>query len=201
MSQHFALLTAHNREGLADFAASLGHLGFSFVASRGTAQFLREHQLPVEDVEAITGYPPLVGKQGIKLIHPKIFGGILADPTIPEHLHDMETHGIHRFEIVVCNFYPFEETITKNAFSHEEALFNLDIGGPAMVRCAAKNYANVIIIVDPTDYPQVLRELEHTDSVSKATRQALAVKAFDYTKRYDELILEYLKATFKEHGS
>lgn len=195
----YALLTAHYRHDLDTFATELHKLGFAFVASRGTAAFLRNHKLPVEDAESITGYPPLVGKQGIKLIHPKIFSGILADPENPDHVHDLEKHGIHRFEIVVCNFYPFEETLRTPGFTHADALHNLDIGGPAMVRCAAKNYRNVIIITDPADYTVVLKELR-AGNITNTTRQYLALKAFAYTKQYDELIISYLQTAFQNNA-
>ena len=195
--QKYAFLTVRNKKNFKEFALGLVKNGFKIVASRGTAAYLREFGIKVIDVETITGYPPLVGVQGIKIIHPKIFSGVLADKNSPEHLADLKKYDIPRFEIVACNFYPFEESISKKIINHDEAIFNLDIGGPAVVRCAAKNYKNVAILTDPADYKQVLKEINKSGGVTEETRKKLSLKAFKYVHRYDTLIIKYLSRFFK----
>ncbi|MBI3633826.1 MAG: hypothetical protein HY226_06085 [Candidatus Vogelbacteria bacterium] len=196
-TERFALLTVNDKTGIESFAKELVGLGFKIVASRKTAAYLRSHNISVIDVEKITGYPPLVGIQGIKIIHPKIFSGVLADKNKKEDLADLKKYKIPRFEIVACNFYPFEASIAKENIDHDEAIFNLDIGGPAVVRCAAKNYKNVSIITDVRDYGRVVSELKDGE-VSLKFRQELSLKAFRYTFKYDASIIKYLSGVFKK---
>lgn len=199
-SKKYALITVSNRKGLAKFARKLKELDFEIIASKNTAKFLKNHRINSTDVKEITGYEPIMGKHGIKLIHPKIFGAILADPKIKSHRKDMKKHKINPFSLVVCNFYPFEKTISKNRFKHETAIYNLDIGGPAIVRCAAKNYKNVSIIVDPSDYQLVLDCLENFEEIPLKIRKYFSLKAFKYTSKYDAAIITYLEDAFAKDG-
>lgn len=193
----FAFLTVNDKRNIEKFAEGLVKRGFKIVASRKTAAYLRQFGIRVIDVEKITGYPPLVGVQGIKIIHPKIFSGVLADKNNKEHTADLKKYKIPRFDIVACNFYPFEESISKKAVDHSEAIFNLDIGGPAVVRCAAKNYKNVAILTDIKDYAKVLNELDKFGVVTERTRELFSLKAFKYAHKYDSLIIKYLSNFFK----
>lgn len=194
----FALLTVSDKRGIVKFAAELRRLGFELVGSLKTARLLKKNKIKVTEVSLITQYPAIMGKQGIKLIHPKIFGAILADKKKRKHLAECKKYEINPFDIVVCNFYPFGKTISEKKGDHAAALFNLDIGGPAMVRCAAKNYQNVVIIVDVKDYASILRELRATGDISLKTRKKLSLKAFRYAYRYDEAIIRYLAKKFNE---
>ncbi len=196
-NKKYALITVSDRRGLLPFAAALKTLDFEIITSKRTTQFLRKHGLEVTEVPEITGYQPIIGKQGIKLIHPKIFGAILADENKREHQEDLKKYNINPFKLVVCNFYPFEKTISKKDFQHETAMYNLDIGGPAMVRCAAKNYNNVTVITAPEDYEMVLGELKSKGDVPLEIRKSLSLKAFRYVHNYDELIITYLSSAFE----
>jgi len=193
----FAFLTVNNKQDVEKLASGLIKQGFKIVASRKTSAYLRGLKIEVIDVETITGYPPLVGVQGIKILHPKIFSGVLADKSDPEHIADLKKYKIPRFDIVACNFYPFESSISKKKVDHDEAIFNLDIGGPAVVRCAAKNYKNVAILTDIKDYGRVLGEIEKFGEVTNKTRERLSLKAFKYAHKYDTLIIKYLSNVFK----
>lgn len=181
----YALLTVSDRTGLEEFACGLCNLGFSIIASDGTAQFLRERGIEVTRVEDYTKQRAVMQPQGIKLIHPKIFGGILADLNNPNHVKDLADFDIVPFEVVACNFYPFEK---------DQRIINVDIGGPAMARCAAKNYQRVTVIVDPSDYPRVLKELQ-SGGVTESTRRELARRAFEASVRHDEAILAFLEGS------
>lgn len=196
--KRYALITVSNRKGIVPFARSLIKLNFKIVSSKRTAQFLKRHNVKAIEVSKITGYPSIMGKQGIKLIHPKIFGAILANPHIKNDQEDMKKYRIHPFELVVCNFYPFEKVISKKRINHKKAIYHLDIGGPAMVRCAAKNYRNTTIIVDPSDYNLILNCLTIFGDVPVKIRKSLSLKAFNYVSKYDHSIINYLENTFKE---
>lgn len=179
----YALLTVSDRTGLEDFAHGLEKLDFSLIASEGTSRYLEEHNIKSTKVEAYTGQRAVMQPQGIKLIHPKIFGGILADLDNPSHVKDLSDFGIFPFEIVACNFYPFEK---------DAKIMNIDIGGPAMARCAAKNYKRVAVVTDPADYGAILEELEKKSSISAETRLYLAKKAFRASIKHDEEIISFL---------
>jgi hypothetical protein len=198
--KRFALVSVSDRTGIVQFARELKKLGFEIIASRKTAELLRQSNLDVTEVSTITKYPPIIGRKGIKLIHPLIFGGILVDKTKKEHLRDLKKYGIKPFEIVVCNFYPFEKVVSRKGFKHEKAVENIDIGGPAMVRCAVKNYKNVAVLFDPKDYQGVLDELKLTGRVSMWLKKQLALKAFNYTRSYDEHIVKYLSSVFNKNS-
>lgn len=189
--KRYALLSVYDKKGLTQFAKGLKELGFELVSSGGTAKFLRKAGLKVTEVAKITKYPHMLGGR-VKTLHPLIHGGILADRTDKAHLKDVKKFGINLFDLVVCNLYPFEEVTSRKNFTHDEAIENIDIGGPTMVRAAAKNHKNVAIVVDPTDYDFVLKELKGEGKIALDTRERLALKAYRHTAQYDALIVRYL---------
>jgi phosphoribosylaminoimidazolecarboxamide formyltransferase/IMP cyclohydrolase len=195
--KRYALLSVSNKKGLDKFAKELRKLGFKIISSGGTAKFLRKAGLRVTEVSKLTKYPHMLGGR-VKTLHPVIHGAILADQTNPQHLKELKKYGINPFQIVVCNLYPFEKVINKASFKHEEAIENIDIGGPCMVRAAAKNHKSVAVVVDPRDYKMVLNELKKKGQISFGTKEKLALKAFKHTKCYDSIIVRYLLDKFEE---
>src|SRR5574341_412788 len=189
-----ALLSVSDKTGLLEFAGGLARLGVALISTGGTAKALRDAGLAVTDVSAVTGFPEMLDGR-VKTLHPKIHGSILARWDDPNHARQCAQHGIERIDMVVVNLYPFEATVARPGVSRAEAIEQIDIGGPAMVRAAAKNHAHVAVVVDPVDYADVLRELEHGNgALSDAARGRLAQKAFAHTARYDTIIAEYLAA-------
>jgi len=176
-----ALLSVYDKSGIVEFAESLHELGWSLVSSGGTARAIADAGIPVTDVAELTGLPAILGHRVVTL-HPKIHGGILADPTDAEHVADMALHGIEPIDLVVVNLYPF---------SSDPGIGLIDIGGPAMVRAAAKNHANVGVLVDPADYQPVLDELRAGGVLTDATRRRLARTAFAHTASYDAAIVTW----------
>jgi len=176
-----ALLSVYDKSGIAEFAESLHELGWSLVSSGGTARAIADAGIPVTDVAELTGLPAILGHRVVTL-HPKIHGGILADPTDAEHVADMAHHGIEPIDLVVVNLYPF---------SSDPGIGLIDIGGPAMVRAAAKNHAHVGVLVDPADYQPVLDELRAGGVLTDATRRRLARTAFAHTASYDAAIVTW----------
>jgi len=186
-----ALLSVYDKSGIVEFARELQQLGWDLVSSGGTARVIAEAGIPVTDVADITGFPAILGHRVVTL-HPKIHGGILADPTNAEHRADMETYGIESIDLVVANLYPF---------SAEPSIELIDIGGPTMVRGAAKNHAHVAIVTGPSHYSQVLAELKAEGSLSQETRTRLARDAFAHTASYDAEILAWFDAGMPTSGS
>jgi phosphoribosylaminoimidazolecarboxamide formyltransferase/IMP cyclohydrolase len=187
---HTALISVSDKTGIVEFARGLSGLGIEIVSTGGTAHLLRDNKLPVKDVSELTGFPEMMDGR-VKTLHPKIHGGILALRNNPEHLAQMAAHGIVPIDIVVVNLYPFEATVARGA-PFMEAIENIDIGGPSLIRAAAKNHTEVGVIVDPEDYPVVLDELKQNDgSLSSATHFRLLCKAFQHTSRYDGAISNY----------
>lgn len=192
-----ALLSVYDKKGLAQFAKGLLKLGFEIVSSGGTAKALKKAGVKVTEVAKLTKYPPMLGSR-VKTLHPLIHGGILANRSLKDHRADMKKYGIRPIDIVAVNLYPFEDTIAKPKCTLEEAVEQIDIGGPAMVRASAKNFKDVSIIVDPADYPTILRELQENNCLtSYETRKGLAIKAFRHTKLYDTAICAYLARKFE----
>ena len=191
-----ALISVSDRAGLVKLTRELRDLGFSFVASGRNADYLERHGIGATKTSKLTGWPPIMNPQGVKTIHPRLFGGVFINPRKKSHINDAKRFRIIPFEIVVYNFYPFEKTIARKGFKHKDAIRNLDIGGPAMVRAAAKHYMFRTIIVDPNDYKRVAAELRKNNEVSLATRQELALKAFDRCVEYDRAIAKYLRGVF-----
>ncbi|MFA4844493.1 MAG: bifunctional phosphoribosylaminoimidazolecarboxamide formyltransferase/IMP cyclohydrolase [Candidatus Margulisiibacteriota bacterium] len=192
-NKKYALISVYDKAGLAGFAKELKGLGFEIISSGGTAKFLKKSGFKVTEVAKITKYPQMLDGR-VKTLHPLIHGGILADRRNKAHLKELKKFKITPFEIVVCNLYPFEEVTARKSFTHDEAIENIDIGGPAMVRAAAKNHQNVAVVVDPGDYVEIIKELKAAGSVPLATRERLAFKAFKHTAQYDTLISRYFSA-------
>jgi len=188
-----ALISVSNKEGAAEFARSLAAMGVEILSTGGTARALKEAGIPVKDVAEFTGFPEMLDGR-VKTLHPRIHGGLLARRDDPTHLAQMKQHNLEPIDLVAVNLYPFEATVAKPNCSFEEAIENIDIGGPAMLRSSAKNFDHVTVIVDPRDYPKVLAEIQAGDgTVSKETRLELAKKVFLHTARYDSVISTYLE--------
>ena len=187
-----AIISVSDKKGIVDFAKGLSKHKVTILSTGGTAKMLRENGVEVEDVSHYTGFPEMLDGR-VKTLHPKIHGGLLGQRSNPEHVKKMEEHGIEPIDMILVNLYPFEATIAKETCSLEEAIENIDIGGPTMLRSAAKNYPDVTVIVDPEDYKSVLDEMEETQGeVSVETNFRLAKKVFQLTARYDGAISNYL---------
>jgi phosphoribosylaminoimidazolecarboxamide formyltransferase/IMP cyclohydrolase len=187
-----ALISLSNKHGALEFAAGLVAHGVNLLSTGGTARMLRDAGLPVTEVGDYTGFPEMLDGR-VKTLHPKIHAGILARRDLPEHLRTLEQHDIPTIDLVCVNLYPFRETIAKAGVTLDEAIENIDIGGPAMVRSSAKNYPGVAVVTDPQDYAALLAEMASSDGqLSLGTRFRLARKAFVHTARYDAAIANWL---------
>jgi len=184
-----ALVSVSDKKGVLELGRRLAKLGVEILSTGGTARALREAGVPVKDVSEFTGFPEMLDGR-VKTLHPRVHGGILGRAT-DEHREQMRKHGIDAIDLVVVNLYPFRETVARGA-SFEEVIENIDIGGPAMVRSAAKNHERVAIVVDPDDYGRVLAELERTGEIPQSLRFDLCRKAFAHTAAYDGAIAAYL---------
>jgi phosphoribosylaminoimidazolecarboxamide formyltransferase/IMP cyclohydrolase len=188
-----ALISVFDKTGVADFAKALAALGIDLVSTGGTHKLIAGTGATVRDIADLTGFPEMMDGR-VKTLHPKVHGGLLAVRDNPEHRAAMDAHDIGPIDLVVVNLYPFEETIARGA-SYDETIENIDIGGPAMIRSAAKNHAYVTVIVDPTDYPMVLDSIRQTGGVPYETRQKLAAKAYARTAAYDAVISNWFAKT------
>ncbi len=186
-----ALVSVSDKTGIIELARGLSGLGYEILSTGGTAKGLREAGLTVTEVAAYTGFPEILDGR-VKTLHPKIHGGLLGRRKDPKHVAEMAQHGIGPIDVVVVNLYPFEATISKPGCSFDEAVENIDIGGPSMLRSAAKNHAEVVVVVDPADYGDVLEALRGGE-VPLAVRRDLARKVFHHTSRYDGMIAGYLE--------
>jgi len=186
-----ALISVTDKTGIVEFAKKLSSFGVEILSTGGTAAQLRKSSIKVKDVSEYTGFPEMMDGR-LKTLHPKIHGGLLALRDNPEHIKAMKEHGIEPIDMVVINLYRFEDTVAKEGCTLEAAIENIDIGGPTMLRAAAKNYRFVSVITDPADYSLILKEMEKTGGkVSEATNFNLAVKTFQTTARYDGAISNY----------
>jgi phosphoribosylaminoimidazolecarboxamide formyltransferase/IMP cyclohydrolase len=185
-----AILSVHNKTGLVEFAQGLASLGWTLLASGGTAKLLRDNNIPVTEVADYTQSPEILGGR-VKTLHPAVHGGLLARPTEEDH-QQLLNLGWDYIDLVAVNLYPFEETIAKPNVTYADAIENIDIGGVTLIRAAAKNHERVTLICDPADYSSVLDELR-AGGISAQTRTKLAVKGFASTAHYDAAIHAYLK--------
>ena len=185
-----ALVSVSDKAGLGPFVKSLVELGFEIVSTGGTRKFLEDQQIPVTDITTYTGFPEMMEGR-LKTLHPKVHGGLLGRPDHDDDVKSMQTHGILPFELVVCNLYPFEATIARPMVTVSEAIENIDIGGPSMVRSAAKNHAHLGVVTQPAQYPSILEELRQGRLSAEFKRQ-LAAAAFEMTARYDRAIADYM---------
>jgi phosphoribosylaminoimidazolecarboxamide formyltransferase/IMP cyclohydrolase len=190
-----AVIGVSDKTGIVEFARGLSAMGVELISTSGTAKVLRDSGIPVKEVSEVTGSPEMLDGR-VKTLHPKIHGGILALRNRKEHMQQLEEHGIGEIDLVVVNLYPFERTISQKNFKHEDAVENIDIGGPTLIRAAAKNYESVGVVVDPSDYLELINELKKDKSLSLHTRERLATKAFQHTARYDALISNYFEKKF-----
>lgn len=187
-----ALISVSDKREIESFALGLNEMGIEILSTGGTASLLKKNGIPIISVSDYTGFPEMLNGR-IKTLHPKIHGGLLGQRNKKEHLDKMEEHGIKPIDMVVVNLYPFEEAIAKEGCTLSEAIENIDIGGPTMLRSASKNYTDVTVIVDPEDYEIVLKEMREKDGhVSVETNFLLAKKVFQTTARYDGAISNYL---------
>jgi phosphoribosylaminoimidazolecarboxamide formyltransferase / IMP cyclohydrolase len=196
-----ALVSVHDKTGVVDFAKGLADLGVEILSTGGTARLLRDSGVPVVDVAQVTGFPEMLDGR-VKTLHPKVHGGILARRDTPAHMQALEAHGIGPIDLVVVALYPFEQTVAKPGVTLEEAIENIDIGGPSMIRGAAKNHGGVGVVTDPSQYAPVLDELRKSGgALSDETRAGLAREAFRRTSQYDAAIAAYLESGTESGGS
>jgi phosphoribosylaminoimidazolecarboxamide formyltransferase/IMP cyclohydrolase len=186
-----ALASVHDKTGLVELGQALAALGIEIVSTGGTARLLRDAGVPVREVSDVTGFPEMMDGR-VKTLHPKIHGGILARRDVPEHVAALEQHGIPPIDLVISSLYPFEATVARPGVTRAEAIEQIDVGGPAMIRAAAKNHASVAVVTDPGQYAAVLGELRETGALGDETRARLAHEAFRRTAEYDAAIAEYL---------
>jgi phosphoribosylaminoimidazolecarboxamide formyltransferase/IMP cyclohydrolase len=187
-----ALISVYDKTGIVEFAKELNKLGIEIISTGGTAILLKKYGISVKTVSDVTKFPEILDGR-VKTLHPMISGGILAVRGKKEHMEELKEHDIKPIDIVICNLYPFEKVTSKDNVDLEEALENIDVGGPNMIRAAAKNFENVVVIVDPSRYYQVLQELKRNGDVSKETRSDLAIEAFKRTAKYDWIIYDFLE--------
>jgi len=186
-----ALISVSDKEGVVELASQLAALGVMLLSTGGTAKLLQQAGLAVTEVSDYTGFPEMLDGR-VKTLHPKVHGGLLARRDSPEHMAAIEAHGIGRIDLLVVNLYPFQQTVARLDCTLEDAIENIDIGGPAMLRAAAKNHSGVAVVVDPKDYRRVLGEIREHGVVADTTRFELARKVFAHTARYDGAIANWL---------
>ncbi|MEJ5989684.1 bifunctional phosphoribosylaminoimidazolecarboxamide formyltransferase/IMP cyclohydrolase [Ramlibacter sp. PS3R-8] len=194
-----ALLSVSDKTGIVELAKALHGFGVRLLSTGGTAKLLADAGLPVTEVAELTGFPEMLDGR-VKTLHPKVHGGLLARRDLPEHVAALQRHGIDTIDILVVNLYPFEQTVAKAGCTLEDAIENIDIGGPAMVRSGAKNWKDVAVLTDASQYAQVLGELQSAGQVSQPTKFKLSVAAFNRISNYDAAISDYLSA-LQEDGS
>ena len=186
-----ALISVSDKTGILEFSRELHGLGIKLLSTGGTAKLLADNGLPVTEVADHTGFPEMLDGR-VKTLHPKIHGGLLARRDLPEHMSAIQAHGIETIDLLIVNLYPFEATVAKAGCTLEDAIENIDIGGPAMVRSAAKNWKDVGVLTDASQYASVLAELKTAGKLSDATKFALSVAAFNRISQYDGAISDYL---------
>jgi len=186
-----AIISVSDKSGVTDFAKGLSKLGYEILSTGGTKKELEAARVPVKSVSEITGFPEILDGR-VKTLHPAVHGGILANRKIAAHMEELAKHHVGEINLVAVNLYPFVQTVSKEGVSLDEALENIDIGGPTMIRAAAKNFPSVIVVVDPADYPLVLEKLQKGD-LPLAERKRLAQKAFQHVAVYDTAISQYLR--------
>jgi phosphoribosylaminoimidazolecarboxamide formyltransferase/IMP cyclohydrolase len=186
-----ALVSVSNKDGIIPFVTELVEQGIEVISTGGTKSLLQQNGVKVTGISEVTGFPEIMDGR-VKTLHPNIHGGLLAVRSNPDHMKQLEENSILPIDLVVVNLYPFKETISKQDVTFDDAIENIDIGGPTMLRSAAKNHQDVAVVVDPADYAEVLEQIKSEKEVTIATKQKLAAKVFRHTASYDALIAEYL---------
>jgi len=189
-----AIISVSNKDGVVDFAKGLVELGFEIVSTGGTRRALQEAGLEIGAISDLTGFPEILGGR-VKTLHPAIYSGILARRCVPEDMAIIEKMSLPLFHVVAVNLYPFQETIAKEGVTLEEAIEQIDIGGPSMLRATAKSHPDVAPVVDPADYDKVLQELRDGGPDAKERRR-LAAKVYAHTSQYHAAIAEYLQSVY-----
>ena len=192
-----ALLSVSDKTGIVELGKFLSEKVVEIISTGGTMKALRDAGVPVTYVSDVTGFPEIMDGR-VKTLNPKIHGAILAVRSNPEHMQALAEHNITPIDLVVVNLYPFRETISKPGVTEAEAIENIDIGGPAMVRASAKNFKDVVIVTYPRRYAQLMEMLEKDGDIDARTRKELAFEAFSHTAEYDTMISEYLKKQLAE---
>lgn len=187
-----ALISLTDKSGIEDFAKELAALGVEILSTGGTAAKMRESGIEVMDVSEFTGFPEMLDGR-VKTLHPKVHGGILNQRDNADHKKQCDEHGLKNIDLIAVNLYAFEKTVADPNCSLADAIENIDIGGPTMLRASAKNFQDVTVIVDPADYPQVLKEMKETGNTTLKTRFRLAAKVFALTSTYDTTISAWLE--------
>ncbi len=201
-----ALISLTDKSGIEDFASELSAMGLELLSTGGTAKKLRDAGLEVIDVADFTGFPEMLGGR-VKTLHPRVHGGILNQRDNPEHRQQCSEHGLKHIDMVVVNLYAFADTVADPSCTLENAIEHIDIGGPAMLRAAAKNFRDVTVVVDPADYPLILDEIRLHGNTTLRTRFYLMRKAYALTAAYDGAITDWLakidvnNSDFNEEGS
>jgi len=192
-----ALVSTSDKTGIVEFAGGLAEFGVEMLSTGGTAKQLADAGVPVRPVSDYTGWPEMLDGR-VRTLHPKVHGGLLAVRDNPDHVRQMQQHGIEPIDMVVVNLYPFEQTVANPDVTLEDAIENIDIGGPSMLRSAAKNHRSVAVICNPARYEAVLAEMRENDGgLTDKTRASLALEAFRHTAHYDAAISEFLAGRFE----
>jgi phosphoribosylaminoimidazolecarboxamide formyltransferase/IMP cyclohydrolase len=188
-----ALISVTDKTGVVELAKGLVRHGVSIISTGGTAKVLRDAGVSITDISDFTGFPEMLDGR-VKTLHPKVHAGILAIRDNENHMTTIKTHGLQLIDMVVVNLYAFEATVSKEGCTLEEAIENIDIGGPTLIRAAAKNFRHVVVVTDPSDYPAILKEMDSQGGkISERTSFEMAKKAFCLTHRYDGAICNYLQ--------
>ena len=195
-----ALISLTDKSGIEDFAGKLTAMGIEILSTGGTAKKMRDSGIPVTDVSEFTGFPEMLDGR-VKTLHPLVHGGILHQRENPDHQSQCAQYGIKPIDIVAVNLYAFEKTVARPDCTLADAIENIDIGGPTLLRASAKNFHDVTVIVDPADYPQVISEIKQNGNTALKTRFRLAVKVFQLTSAYDTAIAKWLRGVDPEADS
>ena len=187
-----ALVSVSDKSGLVPFVKALQEMGWEIISTGGTSRLLQENNIKTIGISEVTGFPEILDGR-VKTLHPNVHGGILARRDLPEHLQTLKEHAIEQIDMVCVNLYPFRQTIAKEGVTFEEAIENIDIGGPSMVRSAAKNWRDVTIVCDPADYETVIAEIREHGNTTQETRLKLSAKAYTHTAEYDSCIATYMR--------
>ena len=192
MKVKHALISVSDKTGVADFAKELIGLGVDILSTGGTAEVLSKADIPIKEVSDVTGFPEMLDGR-VKTLHPVIHAGILAKREKKQHMETLKKHRIGTIDLLVCNLYPFEKTIHKPKVTMEEVIENIDIGGPTLIRAAAKNYKDVIVVTNSNQYNKVINSLKEKGELSIGEKEKLALAAFTHTAQYDSIISSYLR--------